>query len=127
MRFTAKVITGEGRGRRLGFPTANLDKKDLNIEHGVYSVDVEINSKTYKGLLHFGPKKTFNEDVSLELYIKDFDFDIYHKDVKIKIIRKIRDVKKFANAEGLRKQIKKDLTAFVIPAKAGIQERYAKT
>ncbi len=117
--FKAKVIAGKGRGRRLGFPTANLDirrqshKKDLNIEHGVYSVDVEIGGKFYKGLLHFGPKKTFNEDVSLELYIKNFDFDIYHQDVKIKIIKKIREVKKFVNAEDLKKQIYQDLKEYV--------------
>ncbi|MBU4347084.1 riboflavin kinase [Patescibacteria group bacterium] len=112
MQFTAKVIAGEGRGKRLGFPTANLDKKNLNIEHGVYSADVEIDNKFYKGLLHFGPKKTFNEDVSLELYIKNFDFDIYHKDVKIKIIKKIREIRKFNGAEELKKQICRDLKKY---------------
>lgn len=95
----------------MGFPTANLDKKDLNIEHGVYLADVEINGKLFKGLLHFGPKKTFGEGVSLELYIKDFDFDIYRQNVKIKIIRKIREVKKFAGAKELKERIRKDLAA----------------
>lgn len=109
MQFTAKVITGKGMGKRLGFPTANLDKKNLNINHGVYLVEAEIEKKIYKGLLHFGPKKTFNEGVSLELFIKDFNFNIYDKNVKIKIIKKIREVKKFSNAEELKKQIKKDL------------------
>ena len=109
MQFIAKVITGKGRGRRLGFPTANLDKKNLNINHGVYLADVEISGKMYKGLLHFGLKKTFCEDISLELFIKNFNFNIYGKNVKIKIIRKIREVKKFASAEDLKKQIKKDL------------------
>ncbi|MBA3046727.1 riboflavin kinase [Patescibacteria group bacterium] len=132
MKFTAKVIIGRGRGKRLGFPTANLDKTDLKIKHGVYLVEAEVypalfrqdiksrrrveyskrcgaDKKPYQGLLHFGPKKTFCEDVSLELFIKNFDFDIYGKSVKIKIIRKIREVKKFANAEELKKQIKKDL------------------
>ncbi|MBU4375583.1 riboflavin kinase [Patescibacteria group bacterium] len=109
MKFTAKVIIGRGRGKRLGFPTANLDKTDLKIKHGVYLVEAEADKKPYQGLLHFGPKKTFCEDVSLELFIKNFDFDIYGKSVKIKIIRKIREVKKFANAEELKKQIKKDL------------------
>ena len=112
MQFKAKVITGKGRGRRLGFPTANLNKTDLDIKHGVYLVEAEMGKKLYKGLLHFGPKKTFNEKVSLELYIKDFDFDIYDQDVKIKIIRKIRGVKKFDNAEELKEQIKKDLEEF---------------
>jgi len=108
-RFTAKVVAGKGRGRRLGFPTANLDKTDLKIDQGVYLVEAEINKKMYNGLLHFGFRKTFNEEVSLELYIKDFDFDIYGRDVKIKIIRKIRAVRKFANAENLKKQIAMDI------------------
>lgn len=109
MKFTAKVITGKSRGKRLGFPTANLDKKNLKIQHGVYLVDVEINNKEYIGLLHFGLKKTFCEDVSLELFIKNFNFDIYGKNVKIKIIRRIREVKKFDSAEDLKKQIREDL------------------
>ena len=107
--FKAKVITGKGRGRRIGFPTANLDKTDLDIDCGVYLAEARIEKKLYKGLLHFGPKKTFNGGVSLELFIKDFNFDIYGKNVKIKIIKKIREIKKFANAEWLKKQIKKDL------------------
>ena len=97
-------------GKRLGFPTANLDKKNLDIKHGVYLVDVEISGKAHKGLLHFGLKKTFHENISLELHIKNFNFDIYGKDVKIKIIKKIREVKKFDSAEDLKKQIRKDLT-----------------
>ncbi len=107
--FKAKVIAGKGRGRRLGFPTANLNKNNLDIDHGVYLVEAMINNRLYKGLLHFGPRKTFNEEVSLELYIKDFDFDIYHQDVKIKIIKKIREVKKFDSVEDLKRQIGKDL------------------
>lgn len=108
MQFTAKVIIGKGRGGKLGFPTANLDKTDLKIKHGVYLVEAEVNRKQYEGLLHFGPKKTFGEEVSLELFIKDFDFDIYGKNVKIKVIKKIREVMRFGSAEELKKQIKKD-------------------
>ena len=108
-KFKARVIAGKGRGRRLGFPTANLNKTDLDIEYGIYLVEVMINNRLYNGLLHFGPRKTFNEEVSSELYIKDFDFDIYHQNVKIKVIKKIREVRKFANAEDLKEQIEKDL------------------
>ena len=109
MQFIAKVIAGKGRGKKLGFPTANLDKIDLDIEYGVYSVKVKISNKIYEALLHFGPKKTFNEKVSLELHIKNFNFDIYGKSIKIKIINKIRNIKKFTNIKELKKQISKDL------------------
>ena len=110
--FKTKVIAGQSRGRRIGFPTANLDKTNLDIDYGVYLVKVEVNDRLHKGLLHFGPRKTFNEGVSLELYIKDFDANIYHQEVKIKIIKKIREVKKFKNIEELKKQISRDLKWF---------------
>lgn len=109
MQFKAKVITGSGMGRKLGFPTANLDKIDLDIDYGVYLAEIAIDRKLYRGLLHFGPKKTFNNKVSLEAHIKNFDFNIYNKNVIIKIIKKIREVKKFNNADELKEQIKQDL------------------
>ncbi len=75
--FTAKVVHGEGRGRKLGYPTANLDKTDLDIPHGVYAVEVNVKGKKYSGLMHFGFKEVFNEGASLEVLIKDFNEDIY--------------------------------------------------
>lgn len=110
--FSAKIIKGEGIGKKIGFPTINLDKISLKIDYGVYLVEAEIDNKKYKGLLHFGPKKTFNNNISLELLIKNFISDINSKQIKIAIIKKIRDVKKFANIKDLQDQIKQDLKLF---------------
>ncbi len=107
--FVAKVIAGVKRGRLLGFPTANLDKKDLDIPHGVYLVQTKINDKIYQGLLHFGYKETFNEGPSLEIFIKDFSGNLYQKEIEIKVVKKIREVKKFKSLLQLKEQIKKDL------------------
>jgi len=109
--FKAKVIAGLGRGKELGFPTANLDKKDLDIGHGVYLVEATIDGNKKRGLLHFGYKETFNEESSLEIFIDDFSGDLYQKEVGVEIIRKIREVKKFKTPEELKEQIKKDLRA----------------
>lgn len=107
--FTAKVVVGQGRGRRLGFPTANLDKVDLDINHGVYLAEIEINNQPYQALMHFGFRETFDEKPSLELFIKNFSADLYGQEVKVKVIKKIREIKKFKDVEELKRQINQDL------------------
>lgn len=107
--FEGNVIWGSGRGRKLGFPTANLDTKNLDIPHGVYFVKVYLKDKQYKGLLHFGYKATFHEEPSVEVFIDHFDQDIYKEKLKIEVISKIRDIVEFENIHELKKQIEKDL------------------
>jgi len=107
--FSSKVSGGIGRGRRLGFPTINLDNDKIDINYGIYLVESEINGKIYKGLLHFGQKETFAEPASLELYLKETVLGIGDEIIKIKEIKKIREVKKFASAEELKEQMKVDL------------------
>ena len=108
--FRAKVIAGQGRGRRLGFPTANLDKTDLDIPHGIYAVNLDIKSQKYSGVMHFGFRDVFNEPVSLEILIKDFSEDIYGQEIGVTVIRKIREVQKFSSSTDLQVAITKDLT-----------------
>jgi drug/metabolite transporter (DMT)-like permease len=103
--FTAKVRKGSGRGAGLGFPTLNLDRPEMDINYGIYLVESQINGKMYRGLLHFGQKETFNEPASLELYIRERIEGLDNKEIKIKEIKKIREVKKFANAEELTRQM----------------------
>lgn len=107
--FKAKVAPGQGLGRRFGFPTANLDKKSLSIDYGVYAVKVKLAQAHYQGLMHYGPKKTFDGEVSCEVYLKDFSKSIYGRALTVEVGRKIREVRKFDNAEALKKQISKDL------------------
>lgn len=107
-KFKAKVIKGESKGHKLGFPTANLDKTDLPMNFGVYKVEAVIDDHRYFGLLHFGLKETFNNKRSNELWIKDFEQNIYGKEVTVNVIKKIRDIKKFKNESELKEQIRKD-------------------
>lgn len=111
MTFKAHVVHGQGRGRSLGFPTANLDNIDLDIPHGIYVVSARIRGKDYSALMHFGFKEVFNEAPSQELLIKDFSGDIYGEEVQIKVDRRIRDIKKFASPALLAEAIKEDLKA----------------
>jgi hypothetical protein len=109
IKFETSVVSGEGRGERLGFPTINLDKVDADIDYGVYLVKAKIDNVNYDGLLHFGQKETFFESSSLELYIKEKILGVKQKNVIINIVRKIRNINKFNNPNELKKQIEKDL------------------
>jgi len=109
VKFNAKIIKGEGRGKSIGYPTANLDKTDLDIPHGVYVVKVNLKGKVYDAIMHFGYKEVFNGPVSLEVLIKDFSDDIYNQEIVVRVIKKIRDVKNFDNVEDLKKNIARDL------------------
>lgn len=112
MHFSATVIKGEGRGKELGFPTANLDKTDLTLDYGVYLVKVGINGKKFDGLMHFGPKKTFNDNISAEVFVKDFSGDLYGVILEVEVIKKIREVIKFNSPEDLKRQLVKDAEYF---------------
>lgn len=109
--FSGRVIHGQGRGKGIGYPTANLDNVDLDIPHGIYAAKVGLNNHSYLGLMHFGFKDVFREDVSLEILIKDFSGDIYGEVLEIEVLEKIREVKKFDSPNRLIEEIKKDLDA----------------
>jgi len=106
--FQAKVIWGKSRGRKLGFPTANLDIQELDIPHGVYLVNILVKNKKYKGLMHYGYRETFHEEAGVEVYIQNFNQDIYQEKIQVEILLYIRQIKKFKDSQELKKQIKED-------------------
>ncbi|MFW6390135.1 MAG: bifunctional riboflavin kinase/FAD synthetase [Halanaerobiales bacterium] len=112
-RIDGKVIKGFGRGRDLGFPTANL-KLDTDYclpPGGVYACYVYHNSKQYPGVVNFGYNPTFGGiNYSIEVHIINFDNqDIYDKKISIELIKKIRDEMTFNSSDNLIKQINKDI------------------
>jgi len=107
--FRAKVIRGSGRGRLLGFPTANLNVEGVDLAYGVYKAEAEINGQKYSGLLFFGFKETFGEKPSLEILLKGLAHDIYGEDLTVRVGQKIRDIKKFSGPDELKSQIARDI------------------
>ena len=104
-----RVIRGLGIGSKIGLPTINLDHGNLEIDFGVYAGEIEFKEKKYSGLIHFGPRKSFNGEVSLEVLVPE-KINIKTGDwVAVKIGRKIREIKKFQSVPDLKKQVNKDL------------------
>lgn len=108
-----RVVRGDGIGRSIGYPTANLDTDDqLLPPRGVYAVWVKIEGDRFKGLLNIGRRPTLGGgDVRVEVYILDFDRDIYDRWVEIEFVRKIRGEKQFDSLKDLARQIERDESA----------------
>jgi len=108
------VVHGKKRGGRLlGFPTANLNLyyEELFPKVGVYVVQVIIDSVCYGGVLNIGYNPTFNgENLNAETHILDYyGEELYGRDIKINLIERIRDEKKFGSVEELKESIKNDI------------------
>jgi len=108
-----KVEKGRRIGKKIGFPTCNLDIKNYVLaKPGVYAVRVnKKNSKlAIKGIANLGYRPTFNQKkLLLEVHLFNFSGNLYNKYLSVEFLRFIRKEKKFKNAEELRKQIKSDL------------------
>jgi len=109
-----KVVEGQKIGRRIQFPTANIEASDphkLIPAFGVYAVFVNVEGSRYKGMLNIGTRPTVNQNAdhrSVEVHILDFDGDLYHKEIELEFIGKIRDERKFASIDQLRSQLEED-------------------
>ena len=110
--LTGLVIKGMGRGKNLGFPTANIkinDEYKLIPRNGVYIVKSLINSKIYFGMMNIGENPTFDDkNKSIEIHFFELDYDIYDKKIQINILNRIRNEKKFKSPELLMDQLKID-------------------
>jgi len=120
--FGGHIITGEGRGKEIGFPTINIHLarrgglQSAQYEEGIFSVRGEIQEKEFEGIAHFGPRPTFEDErLSVEIHIFNFDETVgtshVSPDTEVKfetLGERIREVRKFESMEELKEQIEKD-------------------
>jgi riboflavin kinase / FMN adenylyltransferase len=107
-----KVVTGQGRGGGLGFPTANLDvsKGQAIPPDGVYCGLAHINGQTYDTMTNVGTNPTFGENErTVESFLLDYDGDLYGHKLSVDFISRLRDEKKFSNINELKKQVAEDI------------------
>ena len=113
--WTIQGVVKKGRqvGKKIGFPTCNIDIGDYVLaKPGVYAVKVlRKNSKKYlKGIANLGYRPTFNQKkILLEVHLFNFSGNLYNKLLSVEFLKFIRKEKKFNNVNQLRSQIKKDL------------------
>jgi riboflavin kinase/FMN adenylyltransferase len=111
------VVPGAGRGRTIGFPTANVDTpNELRPAAGVYAVRVRLQGQPpgpfYGGAANIGVKPTFGgTEVTIEAHLFDFEGDLYGKKVRVQFLERLRPEKRFGSASELAGQIARDLEA----------------
>ena len=106
-----KVINGNKRGRKIGFPTCNVKLNDYIVPRlGVYAVNVKGRQFSKKGIANIGYRPTFDgQNLLLETNIFGINKNLYNKDISINFKKFIRPEKKFRNLDELKKQIKIDI------------------
>lgn len=107
-----RVIRGDQRGRQLGFPTANLaiaERRLLPID-GIYTVRVKIGDAWYGGAASIGVRPTFGGGARLlEVYVLDFDGDLYDQVIEVQFIKRLREERKFDSVQALVTQMQADV------------------
>ncbi len=104
------VVEGRRRGRRIGFPTANLKVKNRILPEGVFFSSVKIDGQEYYSLTNIGFNPTFGMlEKHVETHILNFSSDIYGRRLRLYLLEKVRSEKKFKNEEQLKEQIIRDI------------------
>jgi riboflavin kinase/FMN adenylyltransferase len=112
-RISGRVVTGDGRGRTIGFPTANISPTDDYVipQKGVYAVRCRVNGGQYNAVMNIGTKPTFTENEvkqTLEAHLFDFNQMIYDQEIEVEFIQYLRPERRFPSVEQLIKQIHQD-------------------
>lgn len=113
-RLTGTVIPGDGRGKQLGIPTANLRiwEEQLLPATGVYAAYARLGENQFPAASNIGYRPTVDgHGLTVEAHLLDFDAEIYGREITLEFVRRIRDEKKFAGLEALVAQIKADIKA----------------
>lgn len=111
--ITGTVVPGDGRGRELGFPTANLrvsGSDKLVPREGIYACYVTVPAGRFMGALHIGPRPTFpGVDDAVEVFLLDFDGELYGCEIRLELVERLRPVAAFDSADELAEQMRADV------------------
>ncbi|MBO7189949.1 MAG: riboflavin kinase [Alistipes sp.] len=110
-----EVIHGKKIGRALGFPTANMSLQGYeDIARGVYRSEVDIDGVKYRAMSNVGIRPSVGgKELLLETHVIDFSGDLYGKRLRICLLEKLRDEKRFASIGDLKEQLLRDYNAII--------------
>lgn len=108
-----KVVAGSQIGRKIGFPTANIQPEcslKMLPKIGAYAVRIALGEKQYGGMINIGMRPTVSsgEKRNAEVHIFDFSENIYNREITLSFVERLRDERKMSSLEELQKQLKKD-------------------
>jgi riboflavin kinase / FMN adenylyltransferase len=106
-----KVVAGAGRGRTLGFPTANVaPDRPVLVAPGVYACTAEVGGGSHRAVVNVGVRPTFNEHtLAVEAYLLDFSGDLYGQSIRLVFVARVREERRFPSVDALRAQIEADV------------------
>lgn len=106
-----KVVAGAGRGRTLGFPTANVaPERPVLVAPGVYACTVDVGGQQRRAVVNIGVRPTFGEEaLAVEAYLLDFSGDLYGRTVRLTFVSRVREERRFPSVDALRAQIADDV------------------
>jgi len=107
-----RVVRGTGRGKQLGYATANLqpERKCLVPPAGVYAAYASVSEQRHLAAVNIGMRPTFGgHELTIEVHLLDFEGDLYGQDLSVQFVERLRDEKRFANEQALRSQIAADV------------------
>ena len=112
--ISGQVIHGDGRGRHINLPTANIDYPVDKVipANGIYATWVWLGGERLRGATNIGINPTFTPDkktASLETHLLDFDRDLYGQQVKLEFVARLREERKFQSVQELLEQINRDI------------------
>ena len=111
--FAGAVIAGDGAGRSIGFPTANLDVTALALPPiGVYAARVHLEGRAFQAVLNIGHRPTLRQpapQLRVEAHLLDFAEDSYGRELEVAPLVRLRDERQFPSLAGLRQQIQQDI------------------
>jgi riboflavin kinase/FMN adenylyltransferase len=109
IEIEAEVIHGKKIGRALGFPTANMTLDGYDVERGVYRSEVTICGKEYRAMSNVGIRPSVGgKELLLETHVIGYEGNLYGQRLKVRLVEKIRDEKRFGSISDLKEQLMRD-------------------